>query len=72
MGVANLEDQSIIGHHFESVPLLFAEDGLTAANGDSVTFDSLMFPYKFAYALTYVEGTWTEIYIYFSLKDAWL
>ena len=55
-GFANRLDNSVIGHHFEAVPLLYAENGLTAKLGDNITFDSLLFPYKFAYALTYVEG----------------
>ena len=56
LGFANRVDNSVIGHHFEAVPLLYAENGPTAKLGDNITFDSLLFPYKFAYALTYVEG----------------
>ena len=63
LGFANRVENSVIGHHFEDVPLLFAESGTSAKLGDNITFDSLQFPYKFAYALTYVEGK--EYYDFF-------
>ena len=61
LGFANLVDNSVIGHHFEAVPLLYAENGPNAKLGDNITFDSLLFPYKFACALTYVEGLYDSV-----------
>ena len=64
LGFANRVDNSVIGHHFEAVPLLYAENGPTAKLGDNITFDSLLFPYKFAYALTYVEGMGGSVQVF--------
>ena len=53
IGFSTMSDNGVIGYVFEEVPLSSAEEYAGLEEGVHLTFDPLLFPYKFSIGVTY-------------------